>query len=45
MIRLDTGGGALAAFVITVAILFGGIYFLTTVVEPIVCYLINRPCP
>jgi hypothetical protein len=41
MIRLDTGGGAIATFVIVALIIIGGIIFIQEVIAPIICW---GPC-
>jgi hypothetical protein len=33
MLRLDTGSGALAIFIITIAAIFGGIYVIDCLIE------------
>jgi hypothetical protein len=33
MLRLDTAGGALGIFIITIAAIFGGIYVIDCIIE------------
>jgi Na+/serine symporter len=44
MIRLDTGGGAIATFVICALVILGAVWFIAEVVNPIICYLSSGDC-